>query len=381
MGWLPPAGASAPRFDRGDDEVRGLPGQIVLDVLDRAQEPVADDFGGLSGVVRREHHARQGQERVAGLDRLIVEDVEAGAGELVLREGIQERLPLDQRAAAGVDQDRRRLHHRELAPAQEAARLGRQAQVERHDIRAAQDVFLRGGAGAQLGDGGGVLAVAEDAERFPDQLVRRSRGQPPPRTSRSMRGIRRAAASMSASACSATANALTPGVLQTVIPWRPAASRSMLSVPVPQIEIISSFRHASITRSVKRACARMLMATRAVSIRLMSSASSSAPRAVKTFVSPTLRQRSWAGVFSKTDGKSSGTQIVMADLASALIPPRRRTSPAPRPRRRRARTCGRGRAGSARAPRGSAARSAGWRSWPWCRSEAWWCASCRDRCR
>jgi hypothetical protein len=92
--------------------------------------------------------------------------------------------------------------------------------------------------------------------------------------------MRRAVASMRATACSATANALTPGVLQTVIPWRPAASRSMLSVPVPQIEIISSLRQASITRSVKRACARMLIAMRAESMRLISSTSSSAPRAV-----------------------------------------------------------------------------------------------------
>ena len=61
------------------------------------------------------------------------------------------------------------------------------------------------------------------------------------------------------------------------------------------------------------------MAMRAVSIRWMSSASSSAPRAVKTRVSPTLRHRSCACVLSKTDGKSSGTQIVTGDFASALI--------------------------------------------------------------
>src|SRR5262249_54005704 len=81
----------------------------------------------------------------------------------------------------------------------------------------------------------------------------------------------------------------------------------------------SSLRQAAMTRSVNRACARMLMAMRALSIRLMSSASSSAPRAVKTRVSPTLRQRSCAGVPSKTDGKSSGTQMVTGDFASALI--------------------------------------------------------------
>jgi hypothetical protein len=53
----------------------------------------------------------------------------------------------------------------------------------------------------------------------------------------------------------------------------------MLSVPVPQIDTISRFRHAANTPSVNRACARILMAIRARSIRRISSASSSAPRA------------------------------------------------------------------------------------------------------
>src|SRR5262249_9012431 len=96
----PPAGASAPRFDRGDDDVRGLPGQIVLDVLDRAQEPVADDLGRLPGVVRREHDVLEGQQRVAGLYRLVVEDVEARGAELSLSQRVDQRLTLDQGAAA-----------------------------------------------------------------------------------------------------------------------------------------------------------------------------------------------------------------------------------------------------------------------------------------
>src|SRR4030095_7007926 len=61
----------------------------------------------------------------------------------------------------------------------------------------------------------------------------------------------------------------------------------------------------------------MLMATCARSMRRISSASSSAPRAVNTRVSPIFWQRSWAGVPWKTDGKSSGT-IIAGDLRSAL---------------------------------------------------------------
>src|SRR5438876_4279959 len=164
-----------------------------------------------------------------------------------------------------------------------------------------------------------IVPVPKTPRVLPRSCVRRSRGQAPARTSRSMRGIRRAVASMSASVCSATAKALTPGVLDTVMPWRPAAARSTLSVPVPQIEISSSLRHAAITLSVNRAWARMLMATRASAILRISSASSSAPRAVKTCVSPIFLQRSCAGVPLKTDGKSSGMVIVTGDLRSALI--------------------------------------------------------------
>src|SRR2546428_5595506 len=62
----------------------------------------------------------------------------------------------------------------------------------------------------------------------------------------------------------------------------------------------------------------MLITTRAPSTRRMSSASSSAPRAEKTCVSPIFLQRSCAGVPPKTDGKSSGMVIVTGALGSAL---------------------------------------------------------------
>src|SRR5438067_789476 len=123
-----------------------------------------------------------------------------------------------------------------------------------------------------------ILPVPKTASVLPKSWPSISRGQTPPRISRSIRGILRTAASMSASVCSATAKALIPGVLHTVMPRRPAASRSTLSVPVPQIETSRSARHAAKTWSVKRAWARMLMTHWAPSMRLISSASSSAPR-------------------------------------------------------------------------------------------------------
>jgi len=65
--------------------------------------------------VGREHDVRKRQQRIAGLERLVVEDVEAGGRHLAVGEGVEERVPLDERAAARVDQDRRPLHEGELA--------------------------------------------------------------------------------------------------------------------------------------------------------------------------------------------------------------------------------------------------------------------------
>ena len=87
----------------------------------------------------------------------------------------------------------------------------------------------------------------------PSSWTRRPRGHWPARTSRSIAGIRRPAASIRASVCSATAWAFTPGVLVTATPRAWQAARSTLSVPVPQIEMRRSRGHAASTRSVNRA--------------------------------------------------------------------------------------------------------------------------------
>ncbi len=78
---------------------------------------------------------------------------------------------------------------------------------------------------------------------LPSICVSISRGHLPSRISRSSGVILRPTASMRVSACSATAKALTPGVLQMVTPRMPAAFRSKLSVPVPHTETSLSFGH------------------------------------------------------------------------------------------------------------------------------------------
>jgi signal transduction histidine kinase/DNA-binding NarL/FixJ family response regulator len=123
-----------------------------------------------------------------------------------------------------------------------------------------------------------IVPMPKTPRVLPRHWVSISRGQRPARISRSRRVIFRATASMRASACSATAKAFTAGVLQTVTPRMPAALRSTLSVPVPHTETSLSAGQAAKTASVKRAWARMFTATRALPMRRISSASSSAPR-------------------------------------------------------------------------------------------------------
>ena len=130
--------------------------------------------------------------------------------------------------------------------------------------------------------------------------------------------MRRVMASMSASVCSATAWALTPGVLVTATPRVRQAARSTLSVPVPQIEMRRRRGQPARTRSVNFAWARMLMTTSASPMRRISSASWSAPRSVCTVTAPSPRSLGSAEEPVKAAGKSSGTTILRLIGASSL---------------------------------------------------------------
>src|SRR2546428_457689 len=173
IGSIPSSRPSALRLDRSDHDVRRRADEIVLDVLDGPQQAIADDFGRLPGVVRREHHARERDEGIARLERFVVEDVEAGARDLALPERVEQRVALDQGTAAGVDEDRGRLHQRKLATPEKAARLGRQAQVECDEVGLAADLVLGSGAGAQRADGGNVAAGAIGQDVHPEGLGER----------------------------------------------------------------------------------------------------------------------------------------------------------------------------------------------------------------
>src|SRR2546426_2853372 len=108
---------------RRDDQILGLAGEKVLHVLDGAQEAVADDLGGLPGIVRRDDDVGQRQDGIVAGQRLLVEDIEPRAHDFPLFERAQESLAIDEGAAARIHEDGRGLHHGELLPAEEAPGL------------------------------------------------------------------------------------------------------------------------------------------------------------------------------------------------------------------------------------------------------------------
>src|SRR6266851_4644233 len=89
----------------------------------------AGDMGGGDEVLKL-------QERVVGRGRLLVEDVERGAGDLVAAERVMQRLLVDDAAARGVDEKRGSLHARQPGGVEEADRLRRLRAMDRDEIGA-----------------------------------------------------------------------------------------------------------------------------------------------------------------------------------------------------------------------------------------------------
>ena len=56
-------------------------------------------FEGVAGGVRGEQHVVQGQQRVIAADRFLRKDVEAGAGDFALQQGVDQRRLVDQLGA------------------------------------------------------------------------------------------------------------------------------------------------------------------------------------------------------------------------------------------------------------------------------------------
>src|SRR5262249_5882546 len=93
-----PSEAGGPLSRRRDDDVPGRAAQEVLDVLHGAAQPAVDHLASLAAVVRRQDDVRQREDGVAGRDRLLVEDVERGAGDPPLAERFDQCRLVHQRA-------------------------------------------------------------------------------------------------------------------------------------------------------------------------------------------------------------------------------------------------------------------------------------------
>ena len=74
--------------------------------------------------------------------RLDVEHVEPGAGDRARAQRPEQRVLVDDRPARGVDEHGGRLHQRELAGADQPARALGEPQVDAHDVRALEQLFL-----------------------------------------------------------------------------------------------------------------------------------------------------------------------------------------------------------------------------------------------
>jgi len=239
-------------------------------------------------------------------------------------------------------------------------------------IGRSQDLFLRRRARARLADarlapcalqpstscrlprprGGHTApdgAQAEDAEGLPRAGEQLPRPVSLPHLG-ARRTILRATASIRLNACSATAKALMPGVLQTVTARMPAALRSMLSVPVPQTETSLSAGQAWKTAPLKRAW-RADIDGRGGGADAPINSRSSVGAALGRGPGPPRASCALVRLGpGEAEGKSSGRRSrgAAGERAPGRPPlPHRPTS------------CGRDRGASARAPTASAARRAG----------------------
>src|SRR5881628_2505295 len=110
--------------------------------------------------MRRDHRVGQVAQGMVERQRLLVVDVEAGAGDRALTERGHQRGLVDDRTARGVDQVGGRLHQAELARAEELARAVGEHEANAHHVRARQQLVLGHERRADLGRARGREVLA-----------------------------------------------------------------------------------------------------------------------------------------------------------------------------------------------------------------------------
>ena len=185
------------------------------------------------------------EQRMARIGRLVVEHVDAGARDRAAHQRVVQRGLVVHRSAGGRDEERGRLHARELLGTDQPLGLGRQRAVEVHEVGAFEQLVeldLRRAPRRRLRRRRGTgrrrarsSRTARRARRAGHRSVRRRRcpsvlpsssllrsGMRSCTTSRrimrSASAIFFASASMKPSACSATASRPGPELLHTITP-------------------------------------------------------------------------------------------------------------------------------------------------------------------
>src|SRR5215217_1867164 len=137
LGWVQHA-HGLPTHPRGD-----VLDRIAVEHLVGARAHVAEVGG--------EQRARRLADRMVLRQRLLGVDVERGARDRALAQRLQQHVLVDDRAARGVDEDRRPLHQAQLARADEPARAVAQPRVDRQHVRALEQLVARHRLDAGLG--------------------------------------------------------------------------------------------------------------------------------------------------------------------------------------------------------------------------------------
>ena len=91
--------------------------------------------------MRSEHHVVEGENRIVGIRRLGVENVEPGAGEAPFLQRCRQRLLVDGAAARGVHETGGGLHQGDETGVDDVAGLGAQRAIDRQDVGLAAQGF------------------------------------------------------------------------------------------------------------------------------------------------------------------------------------------------------------------------------------------------